>query len=140
MVCGETASDDGDVSANHGMSDFWVVGIGITGNLIWEKTYGGSNNDFAHDIAISDSGYFVVGQTFSEDGDVSSYKDNGDGWLIAIDDTGSLLNEKARGGSAEDIYTDLLSVTSGGFLLGGYSFSNDGNVQASTMAALMAGW
>lgn len=128
VACGETASDDGDVSANKGMSDFWVVGIGITGNLIWEKTYGGSNNDFAHDIAISDSGYFVVGQTFSEDGDVSSYKDNGDGWLIAIDDTGSLLNEKARGGSAEDIYTDVLPVTSGGFLLGGYSFSNDGNV------------
>lgn len=128
VVCGETSSNDGDVSSNHGMSDYWVVGIGITGNLIWEKTYGGSDNDYAYDIAISDSGYFVVGQTFSEDGDVSTYKANGDAWLISINAGGTLLDEKARGGTAADLYTSIIDVQAGGFLLGGTTYSNDGNV------------
>lgn len=129
VVCGETASDDGDVSFNHGQKDFWVVGVGITGNLIWEKTYGGSNDDFAFDMAKSDSGYFVIGQTYSTDGDVTGYKANGDAWLISINQTGNLLDQKAKGGQEEDSYTAILPVLSGGFLVGGYTFSNDGNVQ-----------
>ncbi|MEP7128230.1 MAG: PKD domain-containing protein [Chitinophagales bacterium] len=130
VVCGETASDDGDVTFNHGMTDFWVCGIGITGNLIWEKTYGGSSDDIAYDISVSDSGYFVIGQTFSSDGDVSSYKDNGDAWLISIDQSGVLLDNKAKGGHEEDAYTTIIPVLSGGFLLGGYTYSNDGNVDS----------
>ncbi|MEO6168797.1 MAG: PKD domain-containing protein [Chitinophagales bacterium] len=128
VVCGETDSDDGDVDANNGMRDFWVVGIGITGNLIWEETYGGSNDDFAVDIAKSDSGYFVIGQTFSGDGDVTGYKANGDAWMISIGETGNLIDQKATGGTEEDNYTSIIEVLSGGFLLGGYTFSNDGNV------------
>ena len=128
VVCGETASDDGDVDFNHGQKDFWVVGVGITGNLIWEETYGGSNDDFAVDIAKSDSGYFVIGQTFSEDGDVTNYKANGDAWMISIGETGALLDEKAKGGTAEDMYSSIIEVLSGGYLLGGYTLSNDGNV------------
>lgn len=128
VACGETSSTDGDVSFNHGMKDIWVVGITAAGNIIWEKTYGGSDNDYANDIAKSDSGFFVVGQTFSGDGDVTEYKEKGDGWLISIKNNGVLLDEKNQGGKNEDAYNCIIPALSGGFLIGGYTFSNNGNV------------
>jgi hypothetical protein len=128
IVCGETSSVDGDVTFNHGMSDFWVVEIDQSGNIIWQRTYGGSNIDFANDIVKSDSGFFVVGQTFSADGDVTNYKDNGDAWFISIDSVGNLIDQKTKGGHMEDLFSAIIPSIYGGFMVCGNTFSNDGSV------------
>jgi PKD repeat protein len=128
VACGETASADGDVSSNHGLTDFWVVKIDSTGNILWENTYGGTKDEGANDLAKSDSGFFVAGETFSDDGDITSYKDGGDAWLISIDENGTLIDAKAKGGSKEDFYSAILPSSFGGFLLSGTTFSNNGNV------------
>ena len=45
-----TRSHDTDVSLNNGAADVWVVKINPDGELLWEKTFGGSSFDSAQAI------------------------------------------------------------------------------------------
>lgn len=44
-VLGTTESVDGDISYNHGSVDIWFLSVDSHGNLISEKTLGGSKVD-----------------------------------------------------------------------------------------------
>src|SRR6185369_16884154 len=50
IVAGFTNGNDGDVTFNHGGYDYWVLKLGTSGNLEWQKTYGGTNDDRAYAI------------------------------------------------------------------------------------------
>ena len=41
LIAGGTGSNDGDVSVSYGNGDGWLIRVDSTGNLLWEKTYGG---------------------------------------------------------------------------------------------------
>src|SRR5687767_4450218 len=62
IVAGYSFSSNGDVSGNHGGSDYWVVKFDNGGNIQWQKCLGGSSNDYAYYIYITcDGGCFVGG-------------------------------------------------------------------------------
>ena len=73
IVAGYTYGSDGDISdVNNGDSDYWIVKLDSIGNKMWDKTFGGTGLDYARSIRqTSDGGYIVVGESFSNDGDVS---------------------------------------------------------------------
>ena len=50
VITGNTFSTDKDVSMNHGESDVWLIKIDDNGNLLWEKTFGGSQFDAAQGV------------------------------------------------------------------------------------------
>ncbi|MEM6966206.1 MAG: hypothetical protein AAF573_15685, partial [Bacteroidota bacterium] len=62
------SSSNGDIAnANLGVADYWLVWAGESGNLIWEKNYGGNDYDAAWDFRRnSDSTYIVGGHTISD--------------------------------------------------------------------------
>lgn len=93
------------------------------------KNFGGSLNDQAAAIiATSDGGVAVLGTSESIDGDLSSKQNAGnDYWLLKIDASGTLQWSQAYGGTGDDVGTDLIQTRDGGFLLGGYSMSSDGD-------------
>lgn len=63
LLGGETGSNDGDISFNHGQDDLWLIKIDEFGDIEWEKTYGGSFEELAKDIEItSDGNYIIVGE------------------------------------------------------------------------------
>jgi len=92
-------ANDGDVSGLHdppgnseNSSDIWVFEIDKTGNLLWQKCLGGTNNDYARNIfTTTDGGYMIVGSTRSSDGDVTGYYDthgwSDNIWFAKIDST-----------------------------------------------------
>ncbi|MBS1736280.1 MAG: T9SS type A sorting domain-containing protein [Bacteroidetes bacterium] len=133
IVAGFTASNDGDASGNHGGMDFWVVKLGATGNKLWQKTLGGSNNDFANAVhQTSDGGYIVAGYTFSNDGDVSgNHNPDSDGWVVKLNASGNLIWQKALGGVGGDFITDIHQTSDGGYIAGGYSASNNGDASGN---------
>lgn len=50
----------------YGGIDNWVVCINPSGNILWQKTIGGSSNDAPFDVMeVSNNQYIVVGGTFS---------------------------------------------------------------------------
>lgn len=134
IVAGMTQSNDGDVTNNYGNEDFWVFKLNSSGILQWQKTYGGTQNDFAIKIQqTTDGGYVVVGQTNSDDNDVSGNPGNYiyDYWVIKINATGELQWQNCLGGSANDFGNSIQQTTDNGFIVAGRSISNNIDVSGN---------
>ena len=95
VVAGGSFSTDGDVSGARGFGDFWVVKLNSSGNLVWQKTLGGTRSEEARAITTTaDGGFLVAGSTLSEDGDVKGYhgsKYQDDVWVVKLDCFGNLI-------------------------------------------------
>ncbi len=130
IVSGSTTSSDGDVDQNQGSSDYWVVKLLGNGEIEWQKTYGGPSSDGPRTIEqTGDGGYIIAGSTNSSSGDITNY--NGgwfDQWVVRLDQYGTLLWEKAMGGSADDRVGGMCSSLDGGYVVVGFSNSDDGDV------------
>lgn len=65
--------------------DSWIIQIDSQGNLLWQKCFGGTNDDFSSDIInTKDSGLIVVNTTKSNDGDVIGNHGGSDIWLFKL--------------------------------------------------------
>lgn len=132
MVIGMTESNNGDVSANQGGEDFWVVKLNQSGNIIWQKSYGGSQDEYALKIIPGvDGGYVLVGRSKSSDGNVSGNQGLEDIWIVKIDESGTILWEKSYGGSLTDYPSKIIKTQDQGYLVIGTTNSNDGDVTNS---------
>ncbi|MCK4662086.1 MAG: hypothetical protein KAT68_04430 [Bacteroidales bacterium] len=122
IVCGYTNSDDGNVTTHIQLADWWIVKIDVVGNIEWEKTYGDFDSDIPYSIVqIENGNYIIAGYTHT------NYNED-NYWIIKIDSIGNLLFEKSLGGSDRDIARSINQTSDGGFIICGYSNSNDGNV------------
>ena len=134
IISGAAYSNDGDVSGNHGGYDVWVIKLDSSGSIIWQKTYGGTKVDVpTGGIALTkDSGYIVACQSNSFDGDVTE-KGNGfdDYWIIKLDQAGSIIWQKKFGGSYEEFPTKIDQTFDGGYIIGGYTNSTDGDISGN---------
>ncbi len=128
-VAGGSDSDDGDVSGNHGDDDYWIVRLDSMGNMLWQKSFGGSGGDYAYALQqTSDNGFILAGSSASNDQDVSGNHGFTDYWVMKSDADGNLLWQKSFGGSDYDIAGSIAQTTDGGFILTGDSYSSDGDV------------
>jgi hypothetical protein len=110
-----------------GLSDYWIVKIDSLGNKIWDKDFGGTNNDYLHSIfQTADGGYLLAGYSSSDSsGDKSeNTKGDFDYWIIKIDSSGNKQWDKDFGGTGDDELFSAVKTTDEGFLLGGYSYSD----------------
>lgn len=129
ILAGQSSSNNGDVTGNNGASDFWVVKVDATGNLMWQKSLGGSAIDIARSVQqTTDGGYIVAGETYSNNGDVTGHQGAWDYWVVKLDNSGSLIWEKTLGGSDHDYAQSVQQTTDGGYIIAGYSSSTDGDI------------
>ena len=132
LVLGQTTSSDIDISTNNGNSDIWLIKLDFSGNLVWERNYGGSGNEFGTDlVATDDGGFLIVGQSWSADFDVSNNFGSSDLWVLKIDATGVLQWEKNYGGSNLEVAEKVIKSGDGGYIIVGDSDSNDGDLDPS---------
>ena len=126
IIVGSSDSDDTDISSNIGTYDFWVVKISASGNLVWEKSFGGTQIDEARGIvSTNDGNYIIAGDTRSNDNDISNNKGAADLWLIKMTPEGNLLWKKTIGGSNFDVARSIVKSQNNGFILAGSSRSSD---------------
>ena len=129
IVAGTAASRDCSITGNHGGSDYWVVKLNVSGDIMWQKLYGGSKNEYAYSLSLTpDGGYIVAGETESSDGDITLNHGQRDYWVIKIDGAGNLLWQKSLGGSGMDESYGSQATADGGCIVAGYTQSNDGDV------------
>ncbi|MBO6879429.1 MAG: hypothetical protein JJ870_02520, partial [Winogradskyella sp.] len=103
--------------------------ISSSGDLIWEKSFGGNQIDEARAITKTEDGnYLIAGDTRSSDNDVSTNKGAADLWLIKISPDGNLIWENTIGGSSFDVARAIVKSQNNGFLISGSSRSNDFDV------------
>ncbi len=129
MALGRTNSNDSDVTGNHGGVDFWAVELDTSGNMVWQKCYGGSGHDFGTSIApAQDGGYIMAGSSQSADGDVSGNYGSKDCWIVKTDSIGGIQWQKKYGGSGPESANDIRQTPDGGYIFTGYTASNDSDV------------
>jgi hypothetical protein len=112
MVAGYTNS------MGNGDYDWLLLTIDNSGTLLWNKTYGGLQSDKAYAAVAETAGaYVIVGDTRSK-----GAGDN-DAWIIKVDSNGNLLWDKTAGGEGFDMPSCVTVSNSGGYLVGGFTFS-----------------
>jgi len=127
-----TASDDGDVSGSHGGDDAWVVKLDTDGALIWQRCIGGVSGDYAECVQqTADNGYIVAGRTHASHGNISSF----DFWVVKLDAKGTITWQKSFGGSEQDAAYDVQQTLDGGYIVAGYTQSNDDDASGSYVIA-----
>lgn len=132
IVAGMTQSSDGDITNNKGQNDFWVVKLSKIGAIEWQQTYGGSGDEYPYSIELtSDGGYILAGFSTSNDGDVSGNHGGRDYWILKISSIGAIQWQKSLGGTRDEFATSAKQTTDGGYIVAGYTRSNNGDVTSN---------
>jgi len=101
----------GTFSYGAGNSDVYLIKTDSAGNAVWEKTFGGTNGDWAFSVQqTSDGGYIVAG----------SFGGVGDGaYLIKTDSAGNAIWTKTFGGTSGSQFRAVQQTSDGGFIAAG---------------------
>src|SRR5258706_546470 len=95
----------------------------------WQKCFGGTGWDDAYSVQqTTDGGYIVVGSTSSNDGDVTGNHGAFDFWIVRLKNSGTIQWHKCLGGTLNDGATSVQETSDGGYIVEGYTGSNDGDV------------
>jgi pimeloyl-ACP methyl ester carboxylesterase len=104
-------------SSGAGAFDMWLVKTDSNGNMQWNKTYGGANDDRAFTLLqASDGGYALGGYTMS----FGSYK----AYLVKTDASGNMLWNKTYSTSAIDVGIYVIQTADGGYAIAGWNYMN----------------
>ena len=105
-------------SKGAGRGDVYVAKLDKRGNLVWDKTFGGSDYDEAHSIIqTEDGGYAVAG--FTELGGTGDK----DIWVIKLDEDGNKIWDRTFGGTSEDWANSIIQTREGGYAVAGWTSS-----------------
>ena len=98
--------------------DFWLVKVDSSGNMEWNRTYGGTNFDHACSVVETvDGGYALAGYTLSYGAGEQ------DCWLVKVDSSGNMQWNKTYGGAETDVARSVVETSDGGYALAGYTLS-----------------
>ncbi len=95
----------------------------------WETTFGASGYEFMQGCRqTTDSGYVLFGFTASDSGMGVSEISRGetDFWIVKTNSLGQKQYDKRWGGSESESIVDLNFTRDGGYIIGGYTYSNTG--------------
>ncbi|NNM22765.1 MAG: hypothetical protein HKO54_04355 [Flavobacteriaceae bacterium] len=130
LFVGDSRSEDQDVTNPKGNADLWAVKFNASGNIIWNRSIGGTQFDSARSVTLlNDGNYLMAGATRSADGDVAANNGENDAWVVIMDSSGSLVFEKTIGGSNFDFGDDAILGHDGtSVIMVGNTESNDKDI------------
>jgi hypothetical protein len=129
IIAGNTSSNDSIASGNHGALDFWLIKLSGTGSLTWQKQYGGTKDDGANSLSLTnDGGFMLVGTSSSTNGDVIGSHGKIDGWVIKTDSSGNVQWSKTIGGTNDDNLYSCVQNADGSYYVAGFAKSADGDL------------
>ena len=126
IFVGDTRSSDADVSSFIGNTDYWIVKFDENGQMIWEKTYGGTDFDSArHGIELKNGDLLICGSSKSSDGQINEYYGQNDVWITHSDMNGEIKSGLSIGGTGLDFAQKTVQLSGCRVVLVGSSESED---------------
>jgi hypothetical protein len=102
--------------------DVLLIKTDSIGEVLWQKTFGGTDWDFGYSIKeTSDGGLLIAGKTYS------SGAGGADAYIIKTDNLGNLEFEKTYGGPGKEAANDIIIDSDGNYVfIGETSSSSNG--------------
>lgn len=128
-----------------GGSDMWIIKTDNDFNIQWQRTIGGSQDDFFNAVEMTpDSGYMLVATTkspVSGEKTVTNYGYN-DFWVVRIDKAGNILWQFTYGGVAgsTNILSGICKGKNSEYILYGSSDSNAGGLKTEISRGYIDIW
>lgn len=127
LVGASVSGISGDkISTGFGSFDIWLLFLNEEGDIEWQRTYGGNDDDRAYAVTVSnDGGFYVTGPSWSDSSGTKSGDSRGfcDYWVLKLNAWGEQVWELTLGGDDIDESRDILALDDGGCLVGGRSIS-----------------
>jgi hypothetical protein len=105
----------------------WIVKMDDNGNVLWEKTFGGTNyGEVGKAIATRDGGVLFTGSGDTQSGTVADKPTaTHDTWVVKMNDTGAIEWKKYIGGQGLEKGVAVLQLSDGSYVATGYTESRD---------------
>ena len=133
----------GSIGTN-GSNDIRICKLGRDGNIIWNKTLGGSAREvFLDFVGTSDGGFMLAATTLSGDGDVVGFHgpsngSNDDIWVVKLSAAGTIQWQKSIGGSGTETFRQLLIQSDGSTLILGTTSNSGGDFGGAPAGSFLA--
>ena len=122
ILVGTSESQDVEISNSFGSYDVWIIKLSSNGELMWEKSYGGSAIDEGVIIIKNqDNNYTILGNTNSPKIKELKTKGLNDFMFINIDSSGNILSKMRYGSPQFDYAKDVVQTLDGSYFVIGYS-------------------
>ncbi len=126
-----TASTDGDITTPLGGNDSWVVKLSASGAIQWQKTLGGTGDDYGYYAGlVPGGGYIIANVSESTDGDITAPIGQRDMWIVKLTTGGSIEWQRNYGGTGKDEPFYISAVNDSSFIMCG--LTNSGDVDVTT--------
>ena len=128
IAVGYGDSNIGETVVNKGNNDGIIVKFDKDGKVVWQKNYGGNNDDRFFGIDTTTDGCFVVtGRVHADSIDGITNYGNGDAIILKFDKDGNQLWAKTYGGNKFDNFNEVATTDNGEYIAVGYTGSTDIN-------------
>ena len=135
---------------SNGESDIFITKIDAQGDFLWTKQIGGTNYDYAGNIAVDANGDVLVGGSFRGTvdmnpgaGELTVTKPGREAFLLKLNSDGDFIWAKHWGGNSSSTANNIYSIafdSSNNIIIGGsFEGTNDLNPGAGTINATPIG-
>lgn len=115
---------------NFGFNDYWIIKLDEEGNELWQRTFGGDQDDTLFALTQTNDGGFIAGGNSNSGATDSKSKSNQNGtdfWVVKLDKTGTIEWQETYNYGEKDVLTSIVENKDGTFLIGGYAQSEVGS-------------
>lgn len=118
FVAGISQSNNFDVASHYGVLDCWIMKINDAGDILWQRTLGGSNNEqVSYMEGTADGGCIVAASSKSYNGELSGIPTNTDsGWLFKLSADGQVEWQRTFYDVKYPSATTIRQTSDGGYI------------------------
>ena len=124
---------------NFGFNDYWIIKLDEEGNELWQRTFGGDQDDTLFALTQTNDGGFIAGGNSNSGATNSKSKSNQNGtdfWILKFDKTGTIEWQETYNYGKNDVLTSIVENKDGTFLIGGYAQSEVGSEKLGTKSKI----